>query len=59
MRKRNKKSKKQWENEWWEKKIDECKAAEQKHDSRKMYKILKDIGVRDINKKVTRGVLCT
>ena len=27
-RKRFKDSKKQWEDEWWEKKIDQCKAAE-------------------------------
>ena len=54
MRKTYKDSKKQWENEWWEKKIAECKEAEQKHDRRKMYKILKDIGVRDIRKEVIR-----
>ena len=46
MRKRFKGSKKRWENEWWEKKTDEFKAAQEKHDSRKMHKISKDIGVR-------------
>ena len=54
MRKKFKEYKKQLENEWWERKIDECKAAEQKHDSRNMYKILKDIGVRDVNREVMR-----
>ena len=54
LRKRFKESKNQWENEWWERKIDECKAAEQKYDCKKMYKILRDIGVRDVNKKVMR-----
>ena len=54
MRKKCKEYKKQWENEWWERKIDECKIAEQKHDSRNVHKILKDIGVRDVNKDVMR-----
>ena len=54
LRKKFKEYKKQWENEWWERKIDECKIAEQKHDSRNMYKILKDIGVRDANKEAMR-----
>ena len=54
LRKKCKEYKKQWENEWWERKIDECKIAEQKHDSRNVYKILKDIGVRDVNKDVMR-----
>ena len=43
MRKSFKESKNQWENEWWERKIDECKAAEQKYDCKQMYKILRDI----------------
>jgi len=30
LRKKFKESKNQWENEWWERKMDECKAAEQK-----------------------------
>ena len=54
LRKKFKEYKKQWENEWWERKLDECKTVEQKHDSRNMYKILKDIGVRDVNTEVMR-----
>ena len=30
-------SKKQWENEWWEKKIVECNAAEQKNNCNEMH----------------------
>ena len=30
-------SKKQWENEWWEKKIVECNAAEQKNGCNEMH----------------------
>ena len=54
MIKKFKEYKKQWENESWERKIDECKTGKQKHDSRNIYKILKDIGVRDVNKEVMR-----
>ena len=54
MRKRFRESEKQWENEWWERKIDECNAAEQKYDCKKIYKILRDIGGRDVNKEVMR-----
>jgi len=54
LRKRFRESEKQWENEWWERKIDECNAAEQKYDCKKIYKILRDIGGRDVNKEVMR-----
>ena len=48
LRKRFKEYKKLWENEWWERKIDECKTAEQKHDCRNMYKFLKMLVREDI-----------
>ena len=54
LRKKFKEYKKHWENERWERKIDECKTAEQKHGSRNMHKILKEIGVRNVNKEVMR-----
>ena len=54
LRKKFKDYKKQWENEWWERKIEEYKTAEQKHDSRNMYKILKDISMRDVIKDVMK-----
>ena len=38
LRKMFNESKKQWECEWWERKIDECKAAEQKYDCQKCIK---------------------
>ena len=59
LRKKFKEYKKQWDNEWCERKIDECKTADQKHDSRNMYKNLKDMGVRDVDKEVMREEVFT
>ena len=45
-----KKVKKQWETEWWEKKIKDCKEAEKEKNTGKLYKLLKEIGVKDMSK---------
>ena len=35
------------EEEWWRKKLDECKEAERKGDMGEMYDILQTLGLRD------------
>ena len=48
IRKEYKKEKKKWEHDWWLNFMEEVKEAEQRGDTRKMYKTLKKMGCKDL-----------
>ena len=48
IRKECKKEKKRWEHDWWLNFVEEVKEAEQRGDTRKMYKTLKKLGCKDL-----------
>ena len=48
IRKEYKKEKKRWEHDWWLNFVEEVKEAEQRGDTRKMYKTLKKLGCKDL-----------
>ena len=50
-RKDLKRKTREWEEEWWQNILNECKEAGERGDSGRMYKTLKKLGTRDIKKE--------